>query len=168
MKRLLLLISILLPLSSGSAAPARSASKARVATVIAECRSMQGAEVLHLGRLATAGLKGALRLSAGHDPDVREALRVMKGIRSVSIFYFDECSEADKTRIVQRLDQALDGNEMLLEARDGREKMQLYGLVDMETDHIRNFVLYAPEEGALICLFGTLSVETLSGLISHD
>ena len=168
MKQILLIISILIPLSTGAATSRGAVPRGRVSAVISECRHYKGAEVVSLGRMATAAVKAVVRAGEREDPDLRQAVRLMKGIRSVSVFSFEDCSEKDKERIVRKLDRALTGSEMLMETKDGAEKMRIYGVLDERTDQVRDFVLYAPGDCALICLFGRFSADALAKLAADE
>lgn len=168
MKRLVLIFSILLSVSAGAATTGKTVSKARITATILECRGYSGTEMVNLGRIKTAALKGVLRLTSINDPDAREVLRHMKGIRGITILDFEGCSGADKARISKKLERALSGSEMLMEAKDQGEKMQIYGVVDENTDVARDFVLYAPSDCALICIFGSISMDTIVRIVSND
>ena len=168
MKRFLLIISILLSVPVCAGNPGRTVSKTRIATVISECSRYEGAELVKLGRISTAAIKGVVRIAAAGDPDAREALGLMKGIRRMSVLEYDDCSGADKARISGKLESALSGSEMLMEASDEGEKMRLYGLVDEKTCEVRDFILYSPSECALICIFGSISLDAVSKIASND
>ena len=165
MKRILLIICLIIPFIGTEA---KRVSKIRVEAVLSECRHYEGAEEVKLGRVATVFVRGIIRLAAKTDPDAREVLSLMKDLRGVSILSFEDCSLTDQDLIIRKIDNALSGSEMLMEASDGGERVRFYGLVDAETDTVRDFVLYAPSQRALICFFGTLSVDTLSRIASHE
>lgn len=170
MKRLLLILSILfsvsLPATAGT--PGKTVSKTLIATTLMECRHYPGVELVKLGRIKTAALKGVIRIAAAGDSDAREALRLMKGIHGVTVMDYEGCSGDDKARISRKLERALAGSETLMEASDGGEKMRIYGIVDDQGDEVRDFVLYTPSDCALICIFGSLSMETVAKIASHD
>ena len=168
MKRLVLIISILLSVPAWGASTDKTVSKAQITATISECRGYTGAEMVNLGRTKTAALKGLIRLYSIGDRDAREALRLMRGIHGITILDFDGCSSADKAHISRKLERALSGSEMLMEASDQGEKMQLYGVVDEKTGTVRDFVLYTPSDCALICIFGSISLETIAKIASND
>lgn len=168
MRRLVLIISILLCVQVWAANPGKTVSKAQISTVISECRSYEGAELVRLGRFKTAALKGVIRLAAAKDPDARKALSLMKGIRGISVLNFEDCSSTDKNRIAEKLERALLGGEMLMEASDGGDKVQIYGVADEKADILRDFVLYAPSDCSLICIFGSISMDTIAAISSDD
>ena len=48
------------------------------------------------------------------------------------------------------------------------EKMRIYGVMDEKTNEVKDFVLYAPSDCSLICLFGTLSMDAMAKIASND
>ena len=168
MKRILLIISVFIPFLAFAASPGKTVPRTRIAAVLSECRNYEGIELIRLGRFKTAALKGIAHIAAIDNPDVRSALDLMRGIYSLSVLDYGDCAGADKERINRALERALHGGEMLMEARDGDDKMSIYGLLDSQTDQVRDFVLYSPSECALICIFGSISLETVAKISSHD
>lgn len=168
MKRYVLIISILLAVPAWGATTGKTVSKSQITATLSECRGYAGAELVNLGRTKTAALKGFLRIYSIGDRDVREALRLMKGIHSITILDYEDCSAADKAQITKKLERALSSREMLMEANEGGEKMQLYGVIDDLTGNVGDFVLYAPSDCALICIFGSISMETIAKIASND
>lgn len=168
MKRFLLIIGILLSCQAFAANPGKTVSKARITSILSECRHYEGAEMVRLGRVATSAIKGVIRLSALDDPDAREALSLMKGIHGIMVLSYEECSADDKARITRKLEQAVEGSEMLMEASGDGERMTIYGVVDDNSDKVRDFVLYSPSDCAIICIFGSISMETVARISSND
>lgn len=145
-----------------------AAGKSRISAAISECRHYEGADYLKLGRLATGALKGVVRAVGMEDSDAMEAIRLMKGLRGLTVFSYDDCSEEDKASICQKLANALADSEVLMEVSDSGEKMRIYGSYDELSDQVSDFVLYAPSESALICIKGYVSMETLARITSDD
>lgn len=170
MKRLLLLLVLaLLPLAASASDPAtKKVSKTRITTVISEVRRYDGVEVVRLGRLGTAAIRGLVRLTAREDPEAREALALLRGVKNLTVMEYDDCAPAVRERIVRRLDEALGSSELLMEAKDGGSAMRMYGLVDEQTDRVRDFVIHTPSEHALICIFGSIPMDVIGKLASDD
>ena len=68
-KKILLFLCLLLPLAASAGTPAKKVSKTKVTSVIAEARRYEGVEVVRLGRVATAALKGLVRAASREEPD---------------------------------------------------------------------------------------------------
>ena len=168
MKRFLLIISILLSCQAFAGTPGRTTTKTGIASTITECKNIKGVELVKLGRASTAALKGAIRLATISDSEAREALKMMKGIRSITVLNYEDCSQSDRDKISRKLERALSGSEVLIEASDGGEKMRIYGLVDKKTDKVRDFVMYTPSDCTLICIFGSISMDAIAKIASND
>lgn len=168
MKRFLLIISILLSLPALAATQGKTVSKTNLTAALAECRSYEGVELVKLGRAATAALKGAIRLAAIDEPDAREALRLMKGIHGITVMDYEDCSGANRELISRKLEKALSGSDLLIEASDGGDRMRIYGVVDGKSDKVRDFVLYSPSDCALICVFGSISMDAVAKIAAND
>lgn len=168
MKRFLLLLAILVPIVSQAASATDKLTKSRIKACISDFSSCEGVEVVHLGRFATGAIKGAASVAALGDSDVREALGLMKGIKSISIFDYGSCSEADKEAIAARLDGILTDGEVLMEAKDGDDKVKIIGVIDDKSGVIHDYVLYAPNDCALICIFGNKQNEKLVHIVDND
>lgn len=159
---------ILFPCLSCIGNNGEAASKSSIATTISECRHYEGTEYMKLGRLATGAIKGIVRIAGMDDTDAKDATELMKGIHGLIVFSYDDCSEADKASIGSRLTDALADSEMLMEVSDSGEKVIIYGSYDERSDKVRDFVLYAPSESALICIKGSVSMDTVARIASND
>lgn len=168
MKRFIILLAILVPIASQAASATDRLTKARITACISDFSSCEGVEVVRLGRFATGAVKGAARVAALGDPDVKEALKLMQGIKSISIFDYDSCTEVDKLAITARLDGILADGEVLLEAKDGSDKVKIFGVIDEKGGTIHDIILYAPNDCALICIFGNIKNEKLVHIVDND
>lgn len=170
MKKLLILFVLtLLPLAASASFPVKqTVSKARLTALISEMRGYDGVEVVRLGALPTAAFKSILRVAARRDEDAREALRLLRGVRRVSVLDYEDCSTAVRERISARLDRALVGSELLMEAKGDDSAMQIFGVVDDKTGTVRDFVLHAPDDCTLICIFGSISMDAVSKVLADD
>lgn len=168
MKRFLLLLAILVPIVSQASSATDKLTKTRITACISDFSDCEGVEVVQLGRFATGAIKGAARVAALRDRDVRKALKMMKGIKGISIFDYDSCSEADKAAITARLDGIMTDGEVLMEAKDGDDKVKIFGVIDDKGDVIHDFVLYAPNDCALICIFGNIQTDKLVHIVDND
>ena len=146
----------------------KAAGKPQIYTTISECRQYEGADYLKLGRLATGALKGVIRVAGIDDPDVSEAVGLLSDIRGLTVFSYDDCSEEDKASINLKLTNALSDSEVLMEASDSGEKVKIYGTYDERSDIVSDFVIFSPSESALICIKGSVSMDTIARIASDD
>lgn len=142
----------------------------KLAAVISESREMDGLEVFQVGRIGTAALKGlaGLNIAAeGGDKDARAVKNLISGVKKMVILDYDECSESDKVKFSGRLDRVLTDDCLLMELKDDGQAMKIYSVCDEEKGKFDNFVMYAPADHALICLFGSIPMDALSSIVSE-
>jgi len=168
-KLLILLFLALVSLTATAGRPAsRAVPRARLNAIVSEFRHYDGVESFHLGWLATAAAKGIARHADAEDPDSREAIALLNGVKDFTVLDYSDCDDRLRDRIARRIDRALDGCELLMEMRDGGSGMQLYGTLDERNGKVRDIVLYDAEDCALICIVGKVSMDALGRLLADD
>lgn len=168
MKKLLLVLGLMVPMLAAAATFGNRASKNRIGSFIADCRHYEGAEVVHLGTFATKVGKGVLKVASIDDPEAREMLKMIKGVKSLYVFNYEDCSNGVKEKVNKRLEKMLEGSEMLLEAKDGDDKVKIYGIVDDNGEKVSDFILHTPSDCAVICILGSISTEAIAKLALDD
>lgn len=168
MKKLLLILGLMVPMLAAAATFGNRASKNRIGSFIADCRHYEGAEVVHLGSFATSLGKGILKIVSIDDPDAREMLKMIKDVRSLYVLSYEDCSNSVKAKVNSRLEKMLEGSQMLMEAKDGDDKMRIYGIVDEDGEKVSDFILYTPSECAVICILGSISTEAIAKIALDD
>lgn len=164
MKKLFLILGLVVPMLASAATFGNKASKDRIGNFIAECRQYEGAEVVHLGTFATSIGKGILQIASVDDPEALQVLRLIKDVRGLYVFSYEDCSNSTKAKVNSRLEKMFDGSEMLLEAKDGSESVKIYGVTDAKGETVRDLVLHTPSECAVIFILGEISTEALAKL----
>ena len=167
MKKILFLLTVLLPLLASSAA-GRNVPKSKITSFIYECQRYEGVEVVQLGGLAAMALRATIRVAATDDPEVRDVLKLITGIKRISVLNYEQCEPAVQARISRKLDRVLDGSDLLMETRDGDDLMQIYGVVDEKTGTVNDFVLHNPTNASLICIFGSIPIEKIARVIADN
>ena len=164
-KTLLITLLLLLPAAGRGAETAKRTPQGRIVSLVSEYWSCDGFEVIRFGGLALTALRQAVRLSDDIDrEDTRMALALLKGIRKVVVVDYENAEDATRRRFTRRLDKLLDGSDLLLEARDGSDSVRIFGVTDGDGSVLRDLVIHAPGSSTLVCLFGSLPVETLAKL----
>lgn len=167
MKRILLVLSCCaLTLAASAGNGKKSVREQQLNALITEYKFHDGFEVMRLGSLGTALLKPVLKLAAkdAQDEEAQKALKLMSQIRRIAVVDYSECDEKTRNRFSRRASRLLDDVDMLMEVKDGSDIMQMYAVSDSEGKTVNDFVLFAPRDCALICLYGTLPLEMLSEL----
>ena len=168
MKKLFLILGLMVPMLASAATFGNRANDKRIANFIADCRDYEGAEVVHLGSFATSIGKGILKVASIDDPDAREALGLIKDIKSLYVFNYEDCSKGVKEKVNSRIERMLDGAQVLLEAKDGEDKVIIYGVVDEKGGKVSDFILHTPSECAVICILGSISADSLAKLALNE
>lgn len=158
---------VLCPLAAGAITVKDRLRSAQVKSLVAECRNYEGAEVINAGRLITGAIKGAIRLAAVEDAGAREIAKLIGGVKSISILDFEDCSPGDKNAICSRIDRVFRGIEPLMEVRDDGDLLLIYGVVDEAATKLRDFIVYSPGDGNLICLFGSIDTDKAVHIINQ-
>ena len=169
MKKFLLIAAILVLPLTGECRPQKqkAVNSVRISAIISEFRGYEGVETVRVGRLGTAALKGAIRVSAAGDPESKEILEGIKGMKSFIVFDFEDAAPSVKERINSKISRALDGVELLMEVKDGEDAMKMYGVCSDDGGKISDFILHSPSDCALICVFGAVSADIIS-TIAND
>ena len=165
-KLLVLLLLVTLPLAAFAGRPAKRINNARLSALIAECRQYDGAEVITIGGFGTSLINGAVRLSAGNDPEARAALRLFSGVRSFGALEFSDCSEAARERISEKIERLLARSEMLVEVKEDDTHMCVYGLLDDASATVRDIVLYDAEDCVFVYAKGSVSMDAVGELMA--
>lgn len=168
MKKLFLILGMMVPMLASAATFGNRANDKRIGNFIADCRDYEGAEVVHLGSFATSIGKGILKVASIDDPDAREALGLIKDIKSLYVFNYEDCSKGVKEKVNSRLERMLEGSQVLLEAKDGEDNVIIYGVVDEKEGKIKDFILHTPSECAVICILGSISADALAKLALNE
>ncbi len=165
MKKLTLIITLTLLSIAAFAQNRRAAvTQSELMDLVSDYRSNPEFEVVQFGGIAMSAVKTiVLTAMAGDpDPDVRAARKLIRGIRRIAIVDYSDCGTNVKDRFNRKLDRILRNTDPLMEFKDEGERMTIYGVVSDKGDKLQNFILCNPEDGTLICLFGTIDIDTIA------
>lgn len=135
--------------------------------LISDYSDEDGFDIVQIGSLGTSVIKALVRTAASmdDDPDILDALKVIRGIRKIAVVEYENCEEEVRRGFDRRLGRLLAGCDMLLEAKDGDDVMRMYGVIDDKSDDVRDFILYSSTDCTLVCLFGTISLDAVARLV---
>lgn len=167
MKKYLLILLLLLPLTASAARPAKRVSQAELSSIVSEFRHADGVEVVKLGRLATALVRGAAAHIDDEDGEVRELRRALRGIKGVTVMEYESAAPEVRERVNRRLSSILGKREILMEVKDDGEKVQIFGVLDDATGLVRDIVFHSPSDCALICMFGSLPLDVIGKIAAQ-
>lgn len=169
MKKFVLLLTLLAFCFSGyaSAKPAKGVSKEKLLTLISEYRPNDGFHVVKLGSFATSLARTAAKITfrVDGDEEAAEAVKMINGVRKVVVVEYEDCERSVRDSFNTKARGLLRNYDLLMEVKDDEDQVFMYGLVDDKASSVKDFVIYVPEDCALICMFGSLSVDAVSKLI---
>ncbi len=161
-KAIIVLAFLLVPVMTFALVPGGKISKIKVSSLVSQYRGKQGVEVIEIGRLGTALLKGVAAMADGNDKDTREALTALKGIKGLTIISYEDAEAVLKQKINGKVEKMLKGVELLMEAKDDGETMRIYGTFNEKTGKVSDVGIFSPTDGTFIFLVGSFNLEDIS------
>ena len=153
-------ITIIIALAAGLSAWA--GKPAKVHSLVNQYKHHEGFEVVSLGRLGTSLIKGAISLSSDLDREDRKALKVFTDIKRLVIVDFEDADPAVKERFARKLERILDDMELILEANEDGERVQIFGIED--GSRVKDCILYS-SDGAVIITEGGIDFDKVGQLM---
>lgn len=155
------------PAPAEASASRKAGSTAQVISLVSEFSMCDGFNIVQVGKLGTGLIKKLVKASADpNDPDEKALLDMINGIKKVSVIEYSECDEATRAKFIKKLEKIIPEENLLMDVKDNGEKVRIFGMVSEDGGSLQDFILHAPDEGALICLFGSISMDALSKLIN--
>lgn len=139
----------------------------KLTSLISEFSGKEGFEVINVGKFGTSALKRLIKMSADDDDEMKSVIKVINGIKKVAIVDYEDCTASDKEKFIRKIDRILNSDNLIMEIRDDGETMKMFGITDDNNDIVSNFIIHAPSDGALICLFGTLPLKEITSTMSR-
>ena len=166
---IIIVLALTLPLAGNANAQGKTVPGSQISLLISEYKAYEGFEAVKVGRLATGIIKSMINSGAADssDPEIKELRKLVKGIKKLAVVDYSDCDLQVRQGFSQKMGRLLNGADMLMEVKDGSDVMRMYGVVDDKGGKIRNFVLFSPEDCTLICLFGTISLDSMMSMASR-
>ena len=167
MKKYILLVVTILMIGAGTnpASASEADNGRRIALLVNEYSYMDNFEVVTLGRLGLGLVKVAIRKSG--DEDAVALLSAMKDIKRIIVTNYEDCDRTVKAEFSSRLSKLLDKDQLLIEAKDSGELLQIYGVPSDDGSRVTDLIVNAPDEGTLICVQGAIPMEKVAEIINQ-
>jgi len=142
----------------------------KLMALIREYGGKDGFEVIQVGSLGTSALKTVMKISAKaeNDEDVMKALSLMKDIKKMAVVDYEDCTTYVRNSFNSRLEKLLSPAGLLMEIKDGKDTIRMYGIMNEGNNSINDFVMFAPSDCALICLFGSIPVDAVTEIAGQE
>ena len=156
---------------AGGGIPSEGASEGsnvqsgKLLALINDYRDKEGFEVISVGSLGTSIIKKMIVNNLDKvDEKTRSLFKAIDGIKKIAIVDFGSSDAAVRTEFIHKMEKLLSRSQLLMEIKDSENKMYMYGVVGRKNNKVGDFVLYNPDGGNVICLFGSISLDTLMNL----
>lgn len=154
-----------------AATEGKKVPRSEIKSIVDDFKRYDEFEGLSIGKFWLNLFKGVAKVSADDEEDKEEVqalLKTMKSVDRLIVADYEDCSAEVKAKFNARMSKALDGVELLMEAKDEGELVRIYGYVDKDGTEIKDLVIFSPEEGEFVCMFGTLRMEQLEGMVNSS
>ena len=155
MKKILFTIIVAL----GAISSAAAFGPVRINTLVNEYKGTEGFDVVKIGPVGMGLLKIAATFSSDMDKEALTLLSSVKGLKGITIVDFEDARY--KEDFARKLEKALEGTELFMEAKDGSETMRIYGTDDGK--YLSDCILYS-SDGALIFARGKVDIDRIMEL----
>ncbi len=168
MKRIVAILFIGLGLlmagAATSCANAGNAPKSEIKKLIKEFDRKKGVEAVNLGSFAMSIVRKAATADASDDDETMTAVRAMDKISGLTIVDMEDSSRAVRDEFHRKFTALMGEGSLLMSVKDEGEDILFYGTSSPDGKTVDDLIIYMPDDGDLICLWGSISTEALAGL----
>jgi len=136
----------------------------KLRSLVSSFKGTEGFDVVDLGGPALLLLKAAARAEVD-DPEDRAAMDLFRSLRRLTVVDFSEAAPEKREKFLRKLDRILAGEEVLMEAKDGGEKVAIYGLTSKDGSRIDDIIIRADD--ALISVRGSIRTDQVEALMKQ-
>ena len=136
----------------------------KLRSLVSSFKGTEGFDIVDLGGPAMLLLKAAARAEVD-DPEDRAAMDLFRSLRRLTVVDFSEAAPEKRETFLRKLDRILDGEEVLMEAKDGGEKVAIYGLTSKDGSRIDDIIIRADD--ALISVRGSIRTDQIEALMKQ-
>ena len=136
----------------------------KLRSLVSSFKGTEGFDVVDLGGPAMLLLKAAARAEVD-DPEDRAAMDLFRSLRRLTVVDYSEAAPEKREKFLRKLDRILAGEEVLMEAKDGGEKVAIYGLTSKDGSRIDDIIIRADD--ALISVRGSIRTDQVEALMKQ-
>ena len=174
MKRLLTVVLLLAVCITGFAGgradrSGRAVPKEKLLRLIADYRHSDGFDVVNIGGLGTSLARSVAKIAVrvDGDSDAAKLLRVADGIRRFCVVDYEDCAPRVRDSFNSKLSRILSRYELLVEVKDTDDNVRMYGVVNEDASKFQDFVIFVPNDCALVCLFGSIPMDAVGKIMEE-
>lgn len=168
MKRIVTILFIGLGLlmtgAATSCANAGEAPKSEVKKLIKEFDKKKGVESVNLGSFAVAVIRKTAKAEVSDDDEAMTAVRAMDELKGLTFVDMEDSSRAVRDEFHRKFTALMGEERLLMSVKDDGEDVLFYGTSSPDGKTVEDLIIYMPSDCDLICLWGSISTESLAGL----
>ncbi len=127
-----------------------------------------GFQVISVGKFGINIAKVFAKKSAETKEEKKEIMEFMDGLQQMVVVDFEDAADSQKAEFKSKIADFLKNSEKIVEMKDKGESMNIYGSSSDDGETIDDLIIYAPEDCALICLFGKVSAKNISEMMDSS
>ena len=158
-----ILITLVMLLSLGAAAWAGDQNP-QLRSLVSSYKGTEGFDIIDIGGIGLGLLKAAAK-TAAETPEDREAIKLMDGLKRLTIVDFSDASPQDREKFLRKANRILTQGEMLMEAKDGGETVRVYGTTTNGGNLLEDIALLGDD--ALIFIRGSIRTDQVEALMKQ-
>lgn len=136
-------------------------------SLINEFSSSEGFDVVKVSGLGASMLKTLVKKSMDrNDPEERAIRDIISSINRIYIVDYDDCNVNVKDKFNRKVSRYLGDENILMSVKGDGQTTNIYSVVSEDGSTMKNFILHSCDSNALVCLFGTLSMDSVSKLMN--
>lgn len=161
------MIALTIPFSYAGASNSGAGKKdmSDLSALIREYKSNDGFDCVSVGGVLLSLARTVAKAEVADDPDAMAALSLLKGVNHITVADYESCSKSVADSFSKKAKAILQDFEMLMEAKDGESSVVLYGTMSNDAKLLKNVIVFAPQDQALICIEGKISMDDLGTIM---
>ena len=164
MKKIIFVTLGLLIASFVSIAENKDVDAKDIINTISDYKDVPGIEVISIGKLGLGLAKGVANLSAESEEE-KAILAILNGVNKLVVISYEDAASAKQKELNTKLSKLLNNAEKILEFKDEKETVNIYGTSVNGGESIDDLMIFIPENYTLICTLGSIQAEKIADLI---
>lgn len=161
MRKTVILLAALMLVTGGPAKAEGTSNK--IVSLANQYKHNDDFEVVKVGPFLMKIINWTANKEAGKED--ADALSMMKGIKKIVVVDYENASEKIRSEFNAKVQRILAKSEILMEAKDDGDLVKIYGDVTHDGEKVSDLVIFVPNDGALICMMGTVDMKNVQNLI---
>ena len=149
---------------SNAAAPKGKLDSEAMTALVSKYQGDEGFTIVSFGKEAMGFMKMLANAKAETKED-KEALDILDGIHKFVVVEYAGASDEKKAAFGKELSELLKDAEKIIEVKENGDNLDIYGTISKDGKRIQDFIINAQNGHSVICIFGSIKIEDLGGVM---